>query len=142
MTVSTLLKNKDKNVLTILQSQTLQDVSNLLTEMHIGALIVCSKSGDVEGIISERDVVRALANAGHDVLAQKVSQHMTSNPVTCSPFSTINHIMSKMTKGRFRHMPVIENGKLVAVISIGDIVKARIEAMESEAQAMQDCIGS
>ena len=142
MTVSALLKNKDHKIITISQSKTLQDVCNILAENRIGAIIVCSAAGLVEGIISERDVVKALGQSGSAILTQHVSQHMTANPITCSTFETINQIMQKMTVGRFRHMPVMDGDKLIAVISIGDIVKARFEAMEHEAKAMQEYIGS
>lgn len=141
MTVSALLKNKEQKIITISQSHSLQDVCNILAENRIGAIIVCSDSGLVEGIISERDVVKALGQSGSEILAQKVGQHMTANPITCSALETINQIMSKMTIGRFRHMPVMDGDKLIAVISIGDIVKARMEAMEHEAKAMQEYIG-
>ncbi|MBL1420466.1 MAG: CBS domain-containing protein [Alphaproteobacteria bacterium] len=142
MTVSALLKNKDHKIITISQTKTLQDVCNILTENRIGAIIVCSSTGLVEGIISERDVVKALGQSGATILTQQVSQHMTANPISCSSFETINQIMNKMTTGRFRHMPVMDGDKLIAVISIGDIVKARMEAMEHEAKAMQEYIGS
>lgn len=141
MTVSALLKNKDQKIITISQSKTLQDVCNILAENRIGAIIVCGADGMVEGIISERDVVKAIGQSGAQVLVQKVGQYMTPNPITCSAIETINQIMSKMTKGRFRHMPVMEGDKLIAVISIGDIVKARMETMENEAKAMQEYIG-
>lgn len=141
MTVSALLKNKDQKIITISRTKTLQDVCNILAENRIGAIIVCSDSGTVEGIISERDVVKAIGQSGSKILVQNVEQHMTPNPITCSALETINQIMAKMTNGRFRHMPVMEGEKLVAVISIGDIVKARMEAMEQEAKAMQEYIG-
>lgn len=142
MTVSALLKNKDQKIITISQAKTLQDVCNILAENRIGAIIVCSDNGMVEGIISERDVVKALGQSGSQVLVQQVGQYMTPNPISCTAFETINQIMSKMTKGRFRHMPVMDGDKLIAVISIGDIVKARMETMENEAKAMQEYIGS
>ncbi|MBL1240952.1 MAG: CBS domain-containing protein [OCS116 cluster bacterium] len=142
MTVAALLKNKDHKIITISQSKTLQDVCNILAENRIGAIIVCSAAGMVEGIISERDVVKALGQSGTAILTQQVSQHMTADPISCSSVETINQIMEKMTTGRFRHMPVMDGDKLIAVISIGDIVKARMEAMEHEAKAMQEYIGS
>ncbi len=141
MTVSTLLKNKEQNLFTITQSHNLQDVCKILAEKRIGVLLVCDKNGIIEGIISERDIVKALGNSGNSVMAETVGQHMTANPVTCSPIETINQIMAKMTTGRFRHIPVVKDNKLIAVISIGDIVKARMEAMEAEARAMQEYIG-
>ncbi len=141
MTVSALLKNKDKNILTVLQSNSLQDVCAILAEKRIGVLIVCKEDGVVEGIISERDIVQAIAKSGQNILSAKVAQHMTPDPITCSPLETVNQIMAKMTKGRFRHLPVLEDGKLIGVISIGDIVKARIESMEQEADAMAQYIG-
>lgn len=141
MTVSALLKNKDHKIITISQTKTLQNVCDILAENRIGAIIVCSDTGMLEGIISERDIVKALGQSGSEILSQQVKQHMTPNPITCSPFETINQIMEKMTIGRFRHMPVMDDDKLIAVISIGDIVKARMQAMEHEAQAMQEYIG-
>ncbi|MCJ8324756.1 MAG: CBS domain-containing protein [Rhizobiales bacterium] len=142
MTVSTLIKGKSHEIMTISQNDSLRDVCKILADKRIGVLIVCSSAGHVEGIISERDIVRSIGTSGPHILDEFVKQHMTKDPVTCSPIESIDNVMSKMSQGRFRHMPVLEDKKLVAIISIGDIVKARIEAMEQEARAMHEYIGT
>jgi CBS domain-containing protein len=139
MNVSSVLKVKGRSVATIAPTATLVDVARRLAAKKVGALVVISDSGAVEGIVSERDVVRALA-AGADMLGAPVSSIMTRNVVSCGESDTIDELMSAMTQHRFRHMPVMEDGRLVGIVSIGDVVKHRVAEVELEASAMRDYI--
>jgi CBS domain-containing protein len=107
----------------------------------VGALVVVEDGDRIIGIVSERDIVRAIAG-GAAALDQPVSSVMTKNVMTCSDGETIDSVMSRMTKGRFRHLPVAENGRLTGIISIGDVVKARIEQVEREAEEMRAYIAT
>ncbi len=127
-------------ILTIKPGDTISDAAGMLSEKRIGALIV-SQSGDtVDGILSERDIVREIGKNGVGCMSDCVSELMTSTVVACGPNDNIISLMSKMSQGRFRHMPVVEGGKLIGVISIGDVVKARIESIEQENAALTDMI--
>ena len=117
-------------------------VSGLLNELamnNIGAMVVVSTDG-VVGIVSERDVVRKLHEHGVELLRLPVSQIMTTMVATCSPTDTVDHLTALMTTKRVRHIPVVENDRLVGIVSIGDIVKQRMEELESEQRALQDYI--
>lgn len=133
MKLSQLLDNKGRKTLTVDADESLATVFSVLAENKIGALVVCNKKEEVVGIISERDLVRAIAKDGERTLAWPVESCMTKNVITCSEEDTVNNVMEKMTSGRFRHMPVVENKKLCGVISIGDVVKNRMEEVEREA---------
>jgi CBS domain-containing protein len=140
MTVALILAGKSPNVVTMPPHRTLQEAAALLAEKGIGAVIIAGGAGEVLGIISERDIVRAIARDGEKVLHESASKHMTSDVVTTEPGETVDSVMETMTHGRFRHLPVIENRRLVGVVSIGDIVKFRLESMETEYRAMRDYI--
>ena len=133
MKLGQLLDQKGRGAMTVEANETLASVFGTLAEKRIGALVVCGKGGEVIGIISERDLVRSIANEGERVLSWPVANVMTKDVITCSEDETVNDVMEKMTAGRFRHMPVVEAGRLSGVISIGDVVKHRIEEVEREA---------
>jgi CBS domain-containing protein len=142
MNVSTILKEKGQNVITADSSLSLLDVAKILSEKGIGSIVIIDTGKKVAGILSERDIVRSLAKAGSDALTQPVSLYMTQKVVTCNCADTIDTLMSKMTSGRFRHMPVVENDELVGIVSIGDVVKQRIAQAEMETAAMRDYIAT
>ena len=140
MTVSTILAAKGGDVITIEPTATLATAASLLTQKRIGALIILGAGGRVAGILSERDVVHALAQRGQQALDEPLSQSMTREVVTCASDDAINSLMERMTTGKFRHLPVVDSGKLVGIVSIGDIVKRRVDEMERESEAMRDYI--
>ena len=140
MTVATILKGKGTDTITVPEDHSVADVVAILAEKGIGAVLVVGADGAVVGILSERDVVRALHADGPDAISKPASALMTRNVEFCTPADTANSVMARMTEGRFRHMPVFEGGDLVGVISIGDIVKSRINQLENETSAMRDYI--
>lgn len=142
MSVEQILAGKGRDVVTIGPDRTLADAANCLAQRRIGAVVVVNGSGGVLGIISERDVVRAVAEAGAEALQAPVSSRMTAKVVTCLPTSSIDEIMGLMTQGKFRHVPVIDGGRLAGIISIGDVVKQRLADIESEHRAMRDYIAT
>lgn len=127
-------------VATIKSSATLLEAAGELAAKKIGALVVSESGDSVDGILSERDIVRRIAADGDSCLTQTVGDVMIRKVTTCGPADTTNAVMQIMTEGRFRHVPVVEDGKLIGVVSIGDAVKARIEEIEHENQAMEDMI--
>lgn len=142
MNVATILGEKGSNVVTGSPDDTLLDIARTLREHGIGCIVLSDDSGGIAGIVSERDLVRAIAESGPGILKSPVSKCMTRKVVTCRRSDTIDTIMSTMTDRRFRHMPVVENGKLVGVISIGDVVRLRIAEAELEAAAMRSYIAT
>lgn len=140
MNVAAILKEKGGDVVTANPKTSLYEIAKILREQGIGCIVVCSVDGLIAGIVSERDVVRRIADTGADALNQSVSQCMTRNVVTCSESDTVDYLMAEMTAGRFRHMPVVDKKRLVGLISIGDVVKCRIAEAEMEAAAMRDYI--
>lgn len=137
MNVATLLKNNGSSVCTGRPTQTLLEISQLLSERRIGAVVIVGDRGAVVGIASERDVVRILALHGAGALDQKAETFMTRNIVTCDKTATVDQLMAMMTRGRFRHVPVVEDDALVGIVSIGDIVKSHIAEVEMEVSAMR-----
>lgn len=127
-------------VATISGSATLLEAAGVLASKKIGALVVSESGDSVDGILSERDIVRRVASDGESCFSLTVAEAMVRKVTTCGPSDTTNLVMQQMTEGRFRHLPVVENGKLIGVVSIGDAVKARIEEIEMENQAMEDMI--
>ena len=142
MSVANILREKGRNVITIQGSSSLLDVARMLSVNKIGVIVVSDDGTSVDGIVSERDIVKAIANSGAEVLLRSVSKFMTQNVITCQDSDTIENLMEKMTKGRFRHLPVVNDGKLDGVISIGDVVKMRIAEAQSVADAMRDYIAT
>ena len=140
MTVSTILAEKGRDVVTIEPNATLAEAAKLLADQRIGATLVLGADQRISGIISERDIVRALAARGAAALDEQVSQTMTRTVETCNESEPICNLMERMTAGKFRHMPVVDQGRLVGIVSIGDAVKHRLQEMEHESAAMHDYI--
>ena len=142
MTVAHILKIKGRDIITLAPHRTMADAARTLAEKRIGAIIIAAPDGSIAGILSERDVVRALSTHGGEALEHRLSDHMTAKVVTASESDSIIDIMEMMTRGKFRHIPVVEGGKLAGIISIGDVVKHRLAEMEAEARAMRDYISA
>jgi CBS domain-containing protein len=142
MIVSMILEAKGRNVVTIGAKATIGEAVDELASRKIGAIVVVEGIDRIVGIISERDVVRAVAKKGTDVLSESVGSIMTREVMTCADSETINEVMTRMTRGRFRHLPVAKQGRLTGIISIGDVVKARIEEVEREAEEMRAYIAT
>ena len=140
MTVTDILSRKGNQVHTIEPAATLNTAVKTLVERRIGALVVTGADGRIVGIISERDIVRVLGERGPAALDSPVAEAMTRKVVTCAQGDTIANIMERMTGGRFRHVPVVEQGRLAGIISIGDVVKARLGELETEHEALRDYI--
>lgn len=140
MIVKNILAAKRGDVVTIEATANLGAAVKLLTEQHIGAVVILGADHRVIGILSERDIVRALAEHGATVLSEPVSQVMTRDVNTCSEDDAIEDLMGRMTTGKFRHMPVVQQGKLIGIVSIGDVVKSRVEEIDHEAKALHDYI--
>lgn len=140
MTVKEILSHKGVDVVTADPHASIADAVKLLAARRIGAVVVTGADRRIVGILSERDIVRVLAQHGASVLAQPLSQVMTRKVVTCSPSETIGVIMEQMTAGKFRHVPVIEQDQIVGIVSIGDVVKYRLQEMEHESAALRDYI--
>ena len=136
MNVAAILKAKGTEVVTIDPAATLAAVTTLLSERRIGAVVVM-QDRKVFGIVSERDVIKAIARIGASALATPVREAMTSRIVTCGLNDSIDELMDSMTAGRFRHLPVIEDGELVGLVSIGDVVKHRIAETVMETEALK-----
>ena len=140
MNVKEILSVKGRDVVTIEPNANLATAVKLLAERRIGAVMITGPGGRVAGILSERDIVQTIAARGLDALATQVAEVMTRKVTTCSPSDTIASIMEHMTAGKFRHMPVVEQGRLTGIISIGDVVKHRLKEMENEQAALRDYI--
>ena len=140
MTIRSILDSKGHNVESIQPGAKLSDAVKLLGEKKIGAVLVLNVAGHIEGILSERDIVRVLSERGAAVLEEPVSAVMTRKVVSCRSSDTVAALMEMMTIGKFRHLPVVEDGKVVGLISIGDIVKRRVQEYESEQEALRDYI--
>jgi CBS domain-containing protein len=139
MRIADVLRTKGAAVATITPETSVSGLLNELALHNIGAMVVVSADG-VVGIVSERDVVRKLHEHGVDLLKLPVSQIMTTMVATCTPTDTVDHLTALMTTKRVRHIPVVENNRLVGIVSIGDIVKQRMEELETERGALQDYI--
>lgn len=142
MNVGHMLTRKGAQPITLTEDKTVSEALALLYQHNIGALIVVDRSGAVTGIISERDIVRRLHDTGTEVMHHPVAACMTAKPFHCVPESTVAEVMQIMTHRRIRHMPVLDKGRLVGVISIGDVVKRKIEEAEGEAEALREYISS
>lgn len=142
MNVASLLKSKGRAVATATSDQTLLEVAAVLAQKRIGAVVVVSDAHEVIGIISERDLVKAIGAGGTEMLSRSVEETMTRDVISCTEDKTIEDLMEIMTSGRFRHVPVVENGKLTGIISIGDVVKHHIAEVEMEVSAMRDYLAT
>jgi CBS domain-containing protein len=140
MIVRSIIQAKGRDVVTIAPVASLDAAAKLLAERRIGALVVLGADDRVVGILSERDIVRVLAERGAAVLQEQVAQVMTRKVATCSLDETIDSIMERMTAGKFRHVPVIEQDHLVGIVSIGDVVKHRMLEIEQESAALRDYV--
>ena len=142
MKVSTILAQKPHaEVATVRPGVLIGSAIDTLRKHRIGALVVSTGGGKIDGIISQRDIVRAIAEGGADVLQQPVADSMTSSVETCFGSETALEVLARMTDGRFRHMPVTDSaGRMIGILSIGDVVKARLQEIEAENTAMADML--
>jgi CBS domain-containing protein len=138
MHVSDILKAKGSTVHTVRSDHGIAHVAQRLRAERVGAMIVSESGGSVDGIISERDIVYALSEHGADIMTMTVADLMTRSVVTCSPGDTISHVARIMTQRRIRHLPVIEGSRLVGVVSVGDVVKHRMDELELETNVLRD----
>ena len=139
MTVRAILDSKGRHIESVEPDAKLSAAIRILSERRIGAVLVMSK-GHLDGILSERDIVRVIGERGAGALEEPVSQVMTRKVVTCKETDTVAELMEMMTTGKFRHLPVTDNGNVVGLISIGDIVKRRVQEYEAEQEALRDYI--
>ena len=140
MIVKNILAGKGDNVITINPTADVIAAAKLMAERGIGAVVVLGADHRIVGILSERDIVQALAKHGLAVLSEPVSQVMTREVKTCSEDDTIGDLMARMTVGRFRHLPVVQQEKLIGIVSIGDVVKSRVEEIDQEAKTLREYI--
>ncbi|GGK54287.1 CBS domain-containing protein [Salinarimonas ramus] len=140
MTVRQVLAEKGGEVVTLSPTSSLAEAAHMLAQRRIGAVVVSADGGRVDGILSERDIVRAIARDGASALDAPVEAWMTREVVTCAREVAIDDLMQTMTQGKFRHVPVVEDGRLVGIVSIGDVVKRRVAAIEAEAQMLKEYI--
>jgi CBS domain-containing protein len=140
MTVARILDDKGRDVFTTQPHRTLKEVVELLATKGVGAVVVSDASRSVLGILSERDVVRVIAKHGASALEDPVSRYMTPKVISVTSDDTIEHVMQTMTAGRFRHVPVVDGSRLTGIISIGDVVKRHVNALDSERQALREYI--
>ena len=140
MNVETILRNKGNRVATIRSDATVAEAVDILNRERIGAIVVSADGTGVDGILSERDVVIALAEDGGDLLSRAVGDIMTRTVITCDPSATVEELMAEMTNRRIRHFPVVADGRLCGIVSIGDLVKNRLDEVEFEASSMRSFI--
>jgi CBS domain-containing protein len=140
MNVATILQSKGGNVVTAHPDTSVREITRLLRDAGIGAVVISSDRMRVEGIVSERDIVRAIAVSGEEVLNRSAAALMTRDVVTCGAGDTVAQLMSLMTEGRFRHLPVCDGGALIGIVSIGDVVRMRVEEIEHEAEALREYV--
>lgn len=140
MNVETILHIKGRAVATIKPDKTVGAAVAELISRNIGALVVSEDGESVDGIISERDIVHSLAARGTDLLSLKIAEIMTRPVVTCDPADTVEQLMAEMTNRRIRHLPVVRDGRLCGIVSIGDVVKSRLDEVEYEARSLRSFI--
>ena len=138
MRIADILGDKGVEVHTALPWITVAEAAKRLTDAEVGALVVCDGERRIRGIVSERDIVRGLTRRGAAVLAEPVESVMTRDVHTCDPQETVSRAMAQMTRFRYRHLPVVERGELMGIISIGDLVKHRVREMEMETGVLRD----
>lgn len=142
MNVAMILKEKGSKVHTISSDVTVEEATRKLRELHVGALVAMSDQQQIAGVFSERDLVRAVHHEGAAALTKPISTFMTKNVVTAKCEDSLDELMNRMTSRRIRHLPVIKGGELVGLVSIGDLVKARIAESEGEAEALKQYISA
>ncbi|HXQ42841.1 MAG TPA: CBS domain-containing protein [Candidatus Udaeobacter sp.] len=140
MIVSAILKGKGNAVVTARPTESLQAISKLLVKHRIGAVIICETAGPPLGILSERDIVNAVAASGATGLERPASEAMTRNLLTCEPGNSVDELMTIMTNSRVRHLPVVEQGQLVGIVSIGDVVKCKLDEASAEVGLLRDYV--
>jgi CBS domain-containing protein len=140
MNVETILRNKGSRVATIRPDAMIAEAVETLNREHIGALVVSEDGESVDGMVSERDIVTALGEYGADLLSRPVDEIMTRNVIACDPADTVQELMAEMTNRRFRHLPVLKDGRLCGIVSIGDLVKNRLDEIEFEANSLRSFI--
>ena len=140
MLVSHILREKGRDVVSVTDDMSISDVVKVLSERRIGAVLVIGSAGGVIGILSERDIVRALANDGSAALQREARAYMTREVVACAESDSIEDVMETMTRGRFRHLPVFDDERLLGLVSIGDVVKSRIADAEIETQTLRQYV--
>lgn len=140
MKIADILRSKGSTVHSVLPWLTVAEVVERLGSLGVGAVLVCDGNRAIRGIVSERDIVRALVRHGAALLDMKVTEVMTRQVRTCAPDETVAHAMAQMTAGRYRHIPVVERGTLVGIVSIGDLVKHRVQEMELETGVLRDVV--
>ncbi len=141
MTVAKILRSKGSgDVLTITSDRTVADAAGVLSEKRIGSLVVSDDGTSAQGILSERDIVREVGRRGPGCLSESVGDMMTRELITCTTDEKADDVLAKMTKGRFRHMPVVEDGKMIGIITLGDVVKYRLEEVKMEKDALEGMI--
>ncbi len=140
MQVRQVIAQKELDVVTTRPEASIAEAAALLKEKNIGAVVVTKSDGAISGILSERDIVRGLPDHGGKLLDKKVADLMTKEVTTCTPEDRIEDIMKLMTSGRFRHLPVVADGRLAGIISIGDVVKNRLRELESETSDLRQYI--
>jgi CBS domain-containing protein len=142
MNVASILKAKGRAVSTARPDTPVLDIVKKLSSKKIGAIVIVGDNGHVAGIVSERDIIRTVGERGVETLSAPVSEVMTHSVISCNESSAIDELMEMMTKGRFRHLPVVEDGALVGIISIGDVVKHHVAEVEMEVSAMRNYLAA
>lgn len=140
MRVSDILRGKSNDIISLQENETVATAARLLAEKKIGAVVVLSVDDGLAGILSERDIIGGLSTRGADILAEPVSRIMTADVKTCTKDEPVQSLMQRMTEGRFRHLPVMDDETLIGMISIGDVVKNHISVLEQEKKAMREYI--
>ncbi|MEP3636973.1 MAG: CBS domain-containing protein [Paracoccaceae bacterium] len=141
MLVHQILKSKsDDAVVTVVPGSTIASAAKVLAERRIGTVVISTDGITAEGILSERDIVRELARKGGTILQDPVESHMTAKLMTCTREDKADDILTRMTEGRFRHMPVVEDGQLIGLVTLGDVVKARLTELAMEKDALEGMI--
>ncbi|HVH75175.1 MAG TPA: CBS domain-containing protein [Stellaceae bacterium] len=140
MNVETILRDKGRWVATIRPEATIAEAVKQLSAQNVGALVVSDDSDGVDGILSERDIVQALAEHGAELLNERVAAVMTRRVATCDPEDSVGDLMAEMTRRRIRHFPVVRDERLVGIVSIGDLVKSRLDEIEYEARSLRSFI--
>jgi CBS domain-containing protein len=140
MTVAAVLKHKGNDVVTVAPSATVKEIAAVITSRRIGAVVVLGADHELAGIVSERDVVKALANHAEAALAMTAADIMTRDVTVASPRTTIDEAMAQMDAGYFRHLPVVDNGAMVGIISVRDVVRAHIQQQEHEVESLKSFV--
>jgi CBS domain-containing protein len=138
MVAEDILRRKGRDTITVAPDATLKEAADVLSEYNIGALVVTNGRDEVTGVLSERDIVQALSQRDADALRLTVREAMSGEVLTCTPEDAVKDLMERVTRRRVRHLPVVEDGAVDGIISIGDLLKTRLEEMETEKQVLQD----